>query len=685
MQTFQKLIASLLSLTLCLSLSAPVAFAENTSTGADVTPTLYDDSSNDDLNNEDENESSDDNSDEEASNNAEENIEDSSEAIEDATEIIENGTTEEGEIAIETIEAEIKKVEETLNQEMKKGSDVSLPRNVIAKIKTLIFQLKKAKEKNNRGEVVRLSVQIRNLVRDLKRVQIKATLKIKAKQIQAHQIKNQPMLSIRWGQVQKPASGATITTDSWNGSVTIENGKIYLINPILFEPGDKVTSNTKERIDFNSNITNHFDGLLIKVFPDADGTYTNTKITVTFTKHTGLNYTKEDFQSGKFKSLIDENGKGIIIEKKAPGEVAIDVLKTFGTLQNEIKNILEKINIEHQDDLQWVLSNMDEDAQKKLIKRHEKLSETIEKMLKHLPYVPQEKRDELLAEKLAVLDDTEELEEVIEKIKNIRAEYMQKLIEVKEEIESYNFDPKTAAKLRIKIKDFVRNALKNGSTASEIETGIQELIAITEEYKSEAVNEKYAEGIIPFKDTDDDNWFTQYVAYVKNKNIVSGYKDDAGNALGEFRPANNVTLAEMLKMALETAELGGDSTGTPQNMKAVNHWAKKYYKKAENLGLSLVDDINADPSTPATRGDVIRLVLEALGITPEDVTKTDFSDVSLTDANVDYIQYAKLAGVISGDAGKTTFRPNDPVNRAEVAKILKNMIEILKSAADVAE
>jgi polyhydroxybutyrate depolymerase len=47
--------------------------------------------------------------------------------------------------------------------------------------------------------------------------------------------------------------------------------------------------------------------------------------------------------------------------------------------------------------------------------------------------------------------------------------------------------------------------------------------------------------------TDVDNgWFTKYICYAKNQNIINGYSD------GSFKPSQNITISESLKVALKT-------------------------------------------------------------------------------------------------------------------------------------
>ena len=181
------------------------------------------------------------------------------------------------------------------------------------------------------------------------------------------------------------------------------------------------------------------------------------------------------------------------------------------------------------------------------------------------------------------------------------------------------------------------------------------------------------------KDVDDNKWFFTFVDEVKKLKIVSGYTDLKGNPTGEFGPSNLTTVAEALKMALESSGYGQSiSNGRPQNKKAENHWAMKYYLKAEELKLDIIKNILDDPNRPITREEFVKLQLEVFKITPLTTYSPIFSDIDEKSDFSGFIYRAYQDGVISGDSEKNTFRPRDNINRAELAKVLVQSINTYK-------
>jgi hypothetical protein len=172
-------------------------------------------------------------------------------------------------------------------------------------------------------------------------------------------------------------------------------------------------------------------------------------------------------------------------------------------------------------------------------------------------------------------------------------------------------------------------------------------------------------------------WFAPYIAELVTKGIVSGYEDKFGHPLNLFIPANPVTYAEVAKMALLGAGLT-PATATPANRSARNQWSASYIAEAESLHLSpYILTINVNH--PMSRAEALEAVLQAFQI-PMTPYKGVYSDVTTATSYASAIATATNLGIVQGDTGADgeatgTFRPNDPINRAEFAKIL---VEVMK-------
>jgi hypothetical protein len=178
-----------------------------------------------------------------------------------------------------------------------------------------------------------------------------------------------------------------------------------------------------------------------------------------------------------------------------------------------------------------------------------------------------------------------------------------------------------------------------------------------------------------FTDTDDNAWYAPYVASLTDWGVVSGYRDASGKSTGKFGPGNPVTVAEVLKMSIEAANIDESECDKPTyHSQAPGHWAEAYVGCAEQLKVRVfAPNYVAALDRPAQRAEVLTIVHDIFGDQVPSLY-AQYNDTENHRFEAD-IAYASLLSVVSGDtnsAGQSTntFRPNDPINRAEAAKVL---------------
>ena len=177
-------------------------------------------------------------------------------------------------------------------------------------------------------------------------------------------------------------------------------------------------------------------------------------------------------------------------------------------------------------------------------------------------------------------------------------------------------------------------------------------------------------GGVRFDDVPVSAWFACPVHGVIDGGVFDGYRDARGNPLGLYGPADSITLGQLAKVALRLARAEVPTAAADED------WHAPFTRTAKTLGYSaFATKINA--TTPATRGAVIQTLLEALDIPVKNGT-LPYSDVSTDSAYAASIATATKLGIVSGDEGKMTFRPDAPINRAEVAKMVMEVWELTK-------
>ncbi len=224
--------------------------------------------------------------------------------------------------------------------------------------------------------------------------------------------------------------------------------------------------------------------------------------------------------------------------------------------------------------------------------------------------------------------------------------------------------------------------------------------------------------VIPsFSDVPLSHWAYTYIQHLFENSIVNGY----GN--GRYGPENDITRAEIVKIALNSARLHGlytypdrclvppasTSSSSPDALYPfrcmgyekqfpfkdvpVTHALYPYIYEAYQLGIIEKADYFY-PDKKATRFQCLQILLNAFeqapGPYPTPLPMMDggtssssapsssgtaspgaFSDVAAPEQRA-YTDYAQGAGIVSGFQGK--FYPDQNVTRAEIAKIVYNLL-----------
>ena len=293
-------------------------------------------------------------------------------------------------------------------------------------------------------------------------------------------------------------------------------------------------------------------------------------------------------------------------------------------------------------------------------------------------------------------DDAEEFDECFEDFQEEVADFVESLLSEEDQAANTRIDEALAAlsstveselsNLLIALANFNVSGVDEDEVISDIEGIIEsdddseekvsDLEDKIEEIKNESTKNKFEDDVILFRDTDDEEWFFNFVDQMDSEACISGFKDEAGNELGEFRPSNEVLFGESMKFVLQCV-LDKD----PEEIAEGDFWARGYALTLQNdfsdllsadllsrVENALVDD--AEYTSEVTRGELIQLIVDALDLDVSEASEAPFSDVDLDHANVNAINYALSMGVISGDEATGTFRPDEVPNRAEVAKII---------------
>lgn len=186
----------------------------------------------------------------------------------------------------------------------------------------------------------------------------------------------------------------------------------------------------------------------------------------------------------------------------------------------------------------------------------------------------------------------------------------------------------------------------------------------------------HAGGTFTFVDVPRDAWFTPYVETVARRGIITGYRDDSGNATGVFGPANPVTLGELSKIGHVFGDIDPQfARGELQNRSAMGKWFTSFIVSAEQRGWSVFQNPSSDLQSPATRGQVVATLLQVMDEPARWPRGGTFDDVLRNTPYAGAIETAAALKLVSGvnaaeGTASATFAPQAPITRAELSKLL---------------
>jgi hypothetical protein len=174
----------------------------------------------------------------------------------------------------------------------------------------------------------------------------------------------------------------------------------------------------------------------------------------------------------------------------------------------------------------------------------------------------------------------------------------------------------------------------------------------------------------------DVEWAMRYIASLASKRVFEGYED------GSFKPRNAISRIEAITAAVRLMGLRDQAESAAKMATQLNFkdadkvpaWAVGYVAVALENDLFNVNDTSVQPQKEADRLWATTLLVKALKLDAEAKakmnTKLTFQDANEIPAgSVGYVAVAVEKGLIEGFENNT-FRPNTPVTRAQLAKLL---------------
>jgi len=171
-----------------------------------------------------------------------------------------------------------------------------------------------------------------------------------------------------------------------------------------------------------------------------------------------------------------------------------------------------------------------------------------------------------------------------------------------------------------------------------------------------------------FTDFTRSHWAYTAVDYLRNKEIISGYTD------GSFRPGNNITRAEFIKLIAVALDVKSDNAECDFKDISGNEWYADFVAAAYQHGIVTGDEKGYfNPESNITRQDaaviVYRTALYAGKAFETASASEPFADGgNIADYAVNPVKILKTNGIINGSDGY--FYPDSFATRAEMSRLI---------------
>lgn len=277
--------------------------------------------------------------------------------------------------------------------------------------------------------------------------------------------------------------------------------------------------------------------------------------------------------------------------------------------------------------------------------------------------------ERIMNAKTALLDEIATLETRVRELQTIAAAESERLADIQARIAAHHFVSDEGDAIRERLAQFMAEATNLSSAAVKEE--VQKLEGEVAEAIGKDTDVAYEEGYIPFKDTAFGDWFTAYVAMLKQRGWTKGTGTSGGR---EYNPGGHLNIADTITFIGRAYGIDAGAIPASRIGQDLPAYAWDAAGTLENIGVPL-DAIFAgdEAGDMVTRAQVARLIAAAFRLPPGDA---DFPDIGLaTDEERAAIGAVAEVGIMTGQ-GDGAFGVKQKLNRAEMAAILARIAAV---------
>jgi hypothetical protein len=254
----------------------------------------------------------------------------------------------------------------------------------------------------------------------------------------------------------------------------------------------------------------------------------------------------------------------------------------------------------------------------------------------------------------ALIQSKNELMSEVQKLRGQVSTLKQEIKNITAELGSYNFGIGTA-------KDEAKELANRITTLNENDAQKE-----FRKIKEKAISQKFEQGLIGFKDADDNAWFSGFALKAKNKGLIKGNGD------GSFmNPSGNLNYSEAVVAFGRIAGIDENASSYSIISRRLAPWAMSGVVALERRGVNLDFMQNVNAGDAIRREEVAILLNDVLDLSNVAISNVNFTDLDKASARArQAIANVSLAGIMTGKGDSTEFGVGENLSRAALTKVL---------------
>ncbi len=179
----------------------------------------------------------------------------------------------------------------------------------------------------------------------------------------------------------------------------------------------------------------------------------------------------------------------------------------------------------------------------------------------------------------------------------------------------------------------------------------------------------------------DDNWAAEYITYLASKHVING------RTASSYEPAGTLTRAEFAKLLVSVSEVEMSEMTDVYEDVSSEAWYAEVVATAYEAGIVDESDITTfRPNDNITREEMVTMLMNAYDLMADADYKSTYGDVATNFADSDDAQAWAKAAIAAANQlelvngiGNDLFDPKGTAKRSEAAKIIKLLLDVVKS------